>query len=148
MIAKGWRAVIRSIKEIATEHRASGALGQARDGGEQDRAEHKAHDPHRVKDKTLPAGQTFAIRIVEEIGEFLVNLDHWQKPGEAGAEAPDKSVFLVMHPFHRLLQIESPENCDDDQRLSIAGNCRMCLVEVKATKRPWGFPSLAERASL
>jgi hypothetical protein len=31
-----------------------------------------------------------------------------------GAEAPDKSMFLVTHPFHRFLQIESPENCDDD----------------------------------
>jgi hypothetical protein len=56
----------------------------------------------------------FAFGIVEELGEFLVDLDHRQEPGEAGAEAPDKSMFLVTHPFHRFLQIESPENCDDD----------------------------------
>jgi len=94
--------------------RASGALGQAGDGGDQDRAEYKAHDGHGGKDKTLPAGQAFAFGIVEERGEFLVDLDHWQEPGEAGAEAPDKSMFLVTHPFHRLLQIESPENRDDE----------------------------------
>jgi hypothetical protein len=31
----------------------SGALGEARDGGDQDRAEHKAYDPDRGKDKAL-----------------------------------------------------------------------------------------------
>jgi hypothetical protein len=39
--------------------RPSGALGQAGDGGDQDRAEHKAHDADRGKDKTLPSGQAF-----------------------------------------------------------------------------------------
>jgi len=79
--------------------RASGALGQAGDGGDQDRAEHEAHDGHRAKDKTLPAGQAFAFGIIEELGEFLVDLDHWQEPGEAGAEAPDESMFSSRTPF-------------------------------------------------
>src|ERR1019366_4108802 len=79
---------------------ASGALGQARDGGEQDRAEYKAHHADHRKDKTLPAGQAFALGIVEEIGELLVDLDHRQEPGEAGAEAPDKPVMVIAHPFH------------------------------------------------
>ena len=52
------------------------------------------------KDKTLPAGQSFAFGIVEERGEFLVNLDHRQQPREAGAEAPDKPVLAIAHPFH------------------------------------------------
>jgi hypothetical protein len=51
--------------------RASGALGQAGDGGDQDRAEYKPHDGHRAKDKTLPAGQAFAPRSpAEASGQF------------------------------------------------------------------------------
>jgi hypothetical protein len=42
--------------------RPSGALGQAGDGGDQDRAEHKAHDADRGKDKTLPSGQAVRVR--------------------------------------------------------------------------------------
>jgi hypothetical protein len=58
---------------------ASRALGQTGDGGDQDRAEHKAHDADHGKDKTLPAHQALAFGIVEEIGEFLVDHDHWQE---------------------------------------------------------------------
>jgi hypothetical protein len=36
---------------------ASGALGRAGDGGEHDRAEHKANDADHGKDKTLPFSQ-------------------------------------------------------------------------------------------
>jgi hypothetical protein len=69
--------------------RPSGALGQAGDGGDQDRAEHKAHDADRGKDKTLPSGQAFAFGIIEERGEFLVDLDYWQQPGEFGGLESD-----------------------------------------------------------
>ena len=73
---------------------ALGALGQARDGGAQDRGQHKADDADHGKNKTLPAGQALALGIVEEVGEFLVDLDDWQKPGEAGAEAPNGPMLL------------------------------------------------------
>jgi hypothetical protein len=92
---------------------ALGALGQARDGGDQDRAEHKAHNAHRGKDKTLPAGQAFAFGIVEEVGEFLVDFDHWQEPGEAGAEAPNGPMLLRCwqgHPEERRPTREMPKN--------------------------------------
>src|ERR1700730_970974 len=73
---------------------ASWALGQAGDGGDQDRAKHKAYHAHRGKDKTLPAGQAFAFGIAEEVRKFLVDLDYWQEPGEAGAEAPNGPMLL------------------------------------------------------
>ncbi len=57
---------MRDVDSVLTLTPASGSLGQARDGGEQDQAEHPAHHAHRGKDKTLPAGQAFAFGIVEE----------------------------------------------------------------------------------
>jgi len=96
--------------------RPSGALGQAGDGGDQDRAEHKAHDADRGKDKTLPSGQAFAFGIIEERGEFLVDLDYWQQPGEAGAEAvfsqsaipSDNTRDAVLQAFHILNAFDIP----------------------------------------
>jgi hypothetical protein len=56
--------------------RASGALGQAGDGGDQDRAEYIPHDGHRAKDKTLPAGQAFAPRSpAESIGTISATVE-------------------------------------------------------------------------
>ena len=43
---------------------ASGALGRAGDGGEHDRAEHKAHYADHGKDKALPAGQVLAFGLM------------------------------------------------------------------------------------
>jgi len=108
---------------------ASGALGQAGDGGDQDCAEHKAHDANRGKDKTLPAGQAFAFGIVEERGEFAVDLDHWQEPGEAGAEAPNGTMLLRcwhLHPEERRAdQPEAHDPIEDDEGMgayAVAGH--------------------------
>jgi hypothetical protein len=43
----------------------SGALGRAGDGGEQDRAEHKANDAAHGKDKSLPFGQALAFGCID-----------------------------------------------------------------------------------
>jgi hypothetical protein len=78
--------------------RPSGALGQAGDGGDQDRAEHKAHDADRGKDKTLPSGQAFAFGIVEERGEFLVDPEISRLSSQFGG-APHVYRLNEMHGF-------------------------------------------------
>ena len=74
--------------------RASGALGQAGDGDAQDRGEYKAYDAKGGEQDALPPVEALAFWVVEELGEFLVYLNHWQQPGEARAEAPKWSPMF------------------------------------------------------
>ena len=55
--------------------RASGALGQAGDGDAQDRGEYKAYDAKGGEQDTLPPIEVRALGIIEELREFLVDLD-------------------------------------------------------------------------
>jgi hypothetical protein len=117
-------------------------LGQTRDGGEQDRAEPPADDSKRGKDQALPAGEVIALWIVEEISEVFFDPYNWQKLGEAGAEAPDKSMFLVTHSLHARPQIEGagereaehpPKNDEGIKADSVGGYAAKCGLEQPST---------------
>jgi len=69
----------------------SGALGRAGDGGEQDRAEHKANDADHGKDKTLPVRQALAFgRMMRAKRPRLIGreIDQHTRGAAAGSPPP------------------------------------------------------------
>jgi hypothetical protein len=75
---------------------ASGPLGRAGDGGEHDRAEHKAHDADRGKDKALPAGQALAFGLMmcakSRVSSAIKRLIDTTPGAAAGSPPPPSSM--------------------------------------------------------
>jgi hypothetical protein len=76
-------------------------MGQARDGGDEDRAEYKAHDTKGGEQDALQPIEPLASGIVEELSKFLVDLNHRQQPRQAGTEAPEQSLNWSLFPGAR-----------------------------------------------
>jgi hypothetical protein len=89
-----------------------GALGQAGDGDAQDRGKYKAYDAKGGEQDALPPIEALTLGIIEELREFLVDLDHWQEPGEAGAEAPKRSSLLRARRRDGPPEERRPRACD------------------------------------
>jgi hypothetical protein len=101
----GMRDVKCVVRKTSCLARASGALGQAGDGGDQDRAEHKAHhgkaSGKAIEYEPLRPRETLALGMIEELLTFPVDLNHGQQPRQAGEEAPKFSSILAVCRRHR-----------------------------------------------
>src|SRR3954470_4738439 len=87
-----------------------GQTGEARDDEE---GEHVTDDCVNGEVDDLPAVQPLALRVVEEVGEFLVQLHDRQQIIEAGSKAPEPP--LTLSPLRRRWQRrEEPQ--DDEAK--------------------------------
>jgi hypothetical protein len=70
-------------------------FGSGPRGGDQYQAEYPPYDAKGGEQDTLPPIEVRACGIIEEVGEFLADLDPWQEPGKAGAKAPNPKRSFV-----------------------------------------------------
>src|ERR1700728_2030110 len=87
-------------------------LGEAGDGDYQEADKGPADHDIGGKEEALPPCEPLAVRVVEELSELLVDLDAWQKPREACAEAPESAPRWVAN-----VRREKPEDHRAEQRV-------------------------------
>jgi hypothetical protein len=133
-------------------------LRQAGNGGNQHRAEHEAYDADDGNNGTLKAGQALAFWVVKKVRKFLVDLDHWQKPGEACAKAPKKPLMAIAHSLYARFEINRAEERDaydpseNAERVCADAEARDPLKEAGPNIAPsffrFAYPHAAEIANL
>jgi hypothetical protein len=140
----------RNAEQIRTDApltltRALGGLGQAGDGDTQDRGEYKAYDAKGGEQDTLPPIEVRALGIIEELREFLVDLDPWQEQGWRQSTKA-KAVLCASRPPGGLVWFLGGESIQaigprrmvtQDGRVKIDGNPRHFAVAPDGDVAGW-----------